>query len=135
MKYIWPREFGLHNVFTSRPDTRETAQTLKDYTFREQEIARFEYVKTVGKSVEIQNLKKNAIPKRLRGRCFLLTRKLQQLHGRCSYTRLLHYYCPTPVCPSLALIYIHSSTVHNLIPFSSIRPRLKPARLSLSQAL
>ena len=32
MKYIFPRQFGLHNVFTSPVDLRETVQPFKDYT-------------------------------------------------------------------------------------------------------
>ncbi|KAK6357467.1 hypothetical protein TWF718_001777 [Orbilia javanica] len=38
LKYIFPRAFGLHNVFTSTVDKRDTAQTFKDYTLREDEI-------------------------------------------------------------------------------------------------
>ncbi|KAI9674434.1 MAG: hypothetical protein M1817_001772 [Caeruleum heppii] len=40
LKYIFPRQFGLHNVFTSAVDSRETIQSSKDYTLREEEIAR-----------------------------------------------------------------------------------------------
>ncbi|MCJ1391128.1 hypothetical protein MMC18_003990 [Xylographa bjoerkii] len=39
MKHIFPRQFGLHNVFTSLVDGRETSQLFKDYTLREEEIA------------------------------------------------------------------------------------------------
>ncbi|KAK6344067.1 hypothetical protein TWF696_007713 [Orbilia brochopaga] len=38
LKYIFPRAFGLHNVFTSTVDRRDTAQKFKDYTLREEEI-------------------------------------------------------------------------------------------------
>ncbi|KAK6536115.1 hypothetical protein TWF281_000361 [Arthrobotrys megalospora] len=38
LKYIFPRAFGLHNVFTSTVNKQDTAQTFKDYTLREEEI-------------------------------------------------------------------------------------------------
>ncbi|KAJ6259859.1 hypothetical protein Dda_5503 [Drechslerella dactyloides] len=38
LKYIFPRAFDLHNVFTSTVDKRDTAQKFKDYTLREEEI-------------------------------------------------------------------------------------------------
>ncbi|KAL1981064.1 hypothetical protein VTN96DRAFT_3129 [Rasamsonia emersonii] len=79
MKYIFPRQFGLHNVFTSAVDSRETTQPFKDYTLREDEIARRESTK---------------LPKRLRGKALALVQQLQKRHQRCSYTELLRHYCP-----------------------------------------
>lgn len=79
MKYIFPRHFGLHNVFTSKVDSRETTQPFKDYTLREKEIT--------GTS--------NKLPKRLRGLCFDMIQQLQRRHYRCSYVELLRHYCPT----------------------------------------
>ncbi|CAD0096672.1 unnamed protein product [Aureobasidium mustum] len=38
LKYIFPRQFGLHNVFTYAIDMKNSAQPFKDYTLREQEI-------------------------------------------------------------------------------------------------
>ncbi|KAF2259198.1 hypothetical protein CC78DRAFT_525270, partial [Lojkania enalia] len=38
MRYIFPRQFGLHNVFISQVDSRETSMQFKDYTLREREI-------------------------------------------------------------------------------------------------
>ncbi|TKA71880.1 hypothetical protein B0A55_06334 [Friedmanniomyces simplex] len=38
-KYLFPRQFGLHNVFTSDVDPADTALQFKDYTLREKEIA------------------------------------------------------------------------------------------------
>ncbi|KAI9697650.1 MAG: hypothetical protein M1836_004600 [Candelina mexicana] len=95
MKYMFPRQFDLHNVFTSRVDTRETVQPFKDYTLREQEIAR-----SLNPSANIrQELTKKTIepkvkvPRRLRGEVVRLVGKLQRLHSRCSYTELLKHYC------------------------------------------
>ncbi|EPS41730.1 hypothetical protein H072_4367 [Dactylellina haptotyla CBS 200.50] len=38
LKYIFPRAFGLHNVFTSTVNKADTVQQFKDYTLREDEI-------------------------------------------------------------------------------------------------
>lgn len=88
MKYIFPRQFGLHNVFTSTTDIKETSQVFKDYTLREEEIAKADRPR------KIMNLSTAQLPKRLRGRVFDLTQSLQLLHKRCSYTQLLAHYCP-----------------------------------------
>ncbi|MCJ1384110.1 hypothetical protein MMC17_007226 [Xylographa soralifera] len=92
MKHIFPRQFNLHNVFTSSVDGRETAQTFKDYTLREEEIA---LVARRGQSRLDNNLIKSSasIPRRLRGSLLDLVAKLQRLHSRCSYVELLKHYC------------------------------------------
>lgn len=85
--YMFPRQFGLHNVFTSIVDRQKTAQKLQDYTLREEEIGK-KYPKTTnGQSA-------NHVPKRLRGKLPELIKKLQFLHERCSYSKMLQYYCP-----------------------------------------
>ncbi|KAL8690402.1 MAG: hypothetical protein Q9218_004144 [Villophora microphyllina] len=89
LKYIFPRQFGLHNVFTSKIDPKETIQPFKDYTLREHEISQEES--------HCPNTPYKAhphLPKRLRGALFDLTRKLQKLHSRCPYYELLKHYCP-----------------------------------------
>ncbi|RYO73581.1 hypothetical protein DL764_010545 [Monosporascus ibericus] len=61
MMYMFPRQFGLHNVFTSRVDFKETSQRLKDYTLREDEItAKFGQPHEPGFRIHL--------PKRLRGK-------------------------------------------------------------------
>ncbi|KAG0650734.1 Telomerase reverse transcriptase [Hyphodiscus hymeniophilus] len=83
MLYIFPRQFGLHNVFTGDVDSKETVQPFKDYTLREDEIhAKFPTEATV------------KIPKRLRGKATELVQKMQIQHSRCPYKILLNYYCP-----------------------------------------
>lgn len=89
MMYIFPRQFGLHNVFTSEVDRRKTAQTFQDYTLREEEIAK-KFPVTVEKS---RHAAKH-IPKRLRGSLPHLIQRLQVLHGRCAYAPMLQHYCP-----------------------------------------
>lgn len=99
MKYIFPRQFGLHNVFTSTVDSRETVQPFKDYTLREQEISlavRQKLAKGgIGAANEVQS--KDQLPKRLRGLPVELIKKLQKRHARCPYHELLKHYCPVDV--------------------------------------
>ena len=83
MMYIFPRQFGLHNVFTSAVDTRQTVQPFQDYTLREDEIKQKFSASSPAK-----------VPKRLRGRAIALTEKFQIQHSRCSYKKLLDHYCP-----------------------------------------
>jgi telomerase reverse transcriptase len=83
MMYLFPRQFGLHNVFTSEVDSKKTVQPFMDYTLREDEINKKYPPSTPPK-----------IPKRLRGKAAQLVRKLQTLHSRCSYKELINYYCP-----------------------------------------
>ena len=90
MKYIFPRQFGLHNVFTSTVDRKETVQPFKDYTLREEEIARVECVKNLRSTAH----NPNKLPKRLRGQLVCLIQKLQKRHITCAYVELLRYYCP-----------------------------------------
>ncbi|KAJ0167125.1 Telomerase reverse transcriptase [Colletotrichum tanaceti] len=85
MMYIFPRQFGLHNVFTSAIDYSKTSQRFADYTLREEEIS------TVFKEQKVR------LPKRLRGDAKRLVERLQLLHGRCAYAELLRHYCPTPI--------------------------------------
>lgn len=93
MKYIFPRQFGLHNVFTSAVDSRETVQVFKDYTLREEEIN----ASYKGMAPHIACREKTKIPKRLRIRTVELVRQMQVAHSRCSYTKLLDYYCSSVV--------------------------------------
>ncbi|RFU33620.1 hypothetical protein B7463_g2724, partial [Scytalidium lignicola] len=87
LMYIFPRQFGLHNVFTSVVDYRDTAQQFQDYTLREEEIdAKFRSQNLPPLSVKV--------PKRLRGKPSDLVEKFQSLHRRCPYKKLLEYYCP-----------------------------------------
>ena len=86
--YIFPRQFRLHNVFTSTVDASLTTQKFQDYTLRDEEIANFLKGAKVPRAVP-------KIPKRLRGLPETLTHALLVRHGRCSYFELLKHYCPT----------------------------------------
>lgn len=87
---MFPRQFNLHNVFTSATDVNQTAQKFHDYTFREDEINKS--MRAAKRSAE-RALPK--LPKRLRGTTRDLVRRLQIVHARCSYFELLRYHCPT----------------------------------------
>src|SRR5271170_7180304 len=84
MKYVFPRQLGLHNVFTCEVDKKETTQPFKDYTLRENEIAE------ISRAAQHRTTK---VPRRLRGGPFLLVRNLQKRHKICPYTQLLRHYC------------------------------------------
>ncbi|KAL4936428.1 hypothetical protein BDV06DRAFT_205084 [Aspergillus oleicola] len=90
MKYIFPRQFGLHNVFTS-PATPRDNPLSRNYSSREDEIA----------AKERPNPKHQdsvKIPKRLRGRALELVRQVQNRCRRCCYKELFRYYCSEKVC-------------------------------------
>ncbi|KAK0731718.1 hypothetical protein B0H67DRAFT_84786 [Lasiosphaeris hirsuta] len=89
MMYIFPRQFGLHNVSLSLVDRQQTAQRFQDYTLREEEIAK----KFPKKDSDGRPLAKH-IPKRLRGTLPHLVERLQVLHGRCAYSEMIQHYCP-----------------------------------------
>ncbi|KFY02560.1 hypothetical protein O988_02079 [Pseudogymnoascus sp. VKM F-3808] len=87
LKYIFPRQFGLHNVFDSVVDYRETVQPFKDYTLREDEIRRL--------PPNHKGASSTKIPRRLRGSLVKLVQKLQILHRRCPYSQMIAHYCPS----------------------------------------
>jgi telomerase reverse transcriptase len=101
MKYIFPLQFGLHNVFTSVVNKQETAQEFKDYTLREHEINYAEH-RNAQKAQGGSRMKGRKIPKRLRGGPLSIIWKLRRRHSRCSYTQLLRHHCPIRVDSSSA---------------------------------
>lgn len=99
MRYMFPRQFGLHNVFTSKVDKRETAMPFKDYTLREKEIHQkmcWDLGDGLSNADEVSKWKQR-VPKRLRGDLVSLVEKMRILNQRCSYTELLRHYCPAEV--------------------------------------
>lgn len=99
MRYIFPRQYGLHNVFTSKTDKRETAMPFKDYTLREKEIHQSMCRDLGGKVNDAGAVTKwkQRVPKRLRGDLVSLINKMRILNQRCSYTELLRHYCSVEV--------------------------------------
>ena len=102
MKYVFPKQFGLRNVFNSSGNTF----SMKDFTSREDEITKRE----IQQQAKAQNSKRSnthkqgnpgqspRVPKRLRGKPVELVRLLQTRQRHCSYWQLLQYYCPLEVC-------------------------------------
>lgn len=106
MMYMFPRQFGLHNVFTSHVDSTQTAQKFQDYTLREEEI-----LEKFRKKEGCINVLDVRVPKRLRGTPEHLVRRLQTLHARCSYVELLQHYCPVRIWPQPGVrLYYHLET-------------------------
>ncbi|KAH9844449.1 Telomerase ribonucleoprotein complex - RNA binding domain [Teratosphaeria destructans] len=96
-KYIFPKQFELHNVFTSKVDPKDTAQPFMDYNNREYEIHRLEkryQAKHGGELVSSFRSKPSHLPRRLRGRIFELLRRLRHGQQRCPYHALLQHHCP-----------------------------------------
>lgn len=89
MMYMFPRQYRLHNAFTSDVDHTKTAQKFQDYTLREEEISsKFSKTDSEGKSQLCAR-----VPKRLKGKADYLVQRLQVRHARCSYAKLLEHYC------------------------------------------
>ncbi|CAH0028696.1 unnamed protein product, partial [Clonostachys rhizophaga] len=91
MMYMFPRQFGLHNAFTSEVDKTRTTMKFQDYTYREDEIN--EAIALRSNSSEKKKPPK--LPKRLKGIARDLVLNLQVRHSRCAYFELLRYYCPS----------------------------------------
>ena len=87
MKYIFPRQFNLHNVFTCITNPTETVQPFHDYTLRESEIKEAEEKTNRGHRSACW------LPRRLRRFPLQLVQQIQKRHARCSYTSLLRHYC------------------------------------------
>lgn len=90
MMYIFPRQFGLHNAFTSHVDHTNTAQKFQDYTLREEEISAT-FSKKGADATQRLDIR---VPKRLRGHAEHLVQRMQIFHARCSYAKLLEHHCP-----------------------------------------
>lgn len=105
MKYIFPRQFGLLNVFTLDSDQRKQMNDSNGFMSRESEISLLEEQKrpqgpqTGSESADAGcgGVKSVKVPKRLRGITIELVRKLRNRNAQCSYGELLRYYCPTEV--------------------------------------
>jgi len=131
MKHIFPRQFGLHNVFTSVVDKSETAQEFKDYTLREHEITSAEH--RIGQRNGASRRAKGAkIPKRLRGEPFVIVQKIRNRHSKCSYTQILRHHCPIRSNDAFALSLpaageCHRSSGHVRTQLSSPHSALLPS--------
>ncbi|KAI5373794.1 hypothetical protein J4E82_007473 [Alternaria postmessia] len=99
MRYIFPRQFGLHNVFTSKVDPRETAMPFMDYTLREKDIYSRMCRELGSEATNAEKIVKwkQRTPKRLRGDAVRLVEKLRVRNQRCSYMEMLRHYAPIEI--------------------------------------
>jgi hypothetical protein len=126
--YIFPRQFGLQNVFTSTANRNGNTQNI---VFREPEISQL---------IEKEQLRRPApsggqvhehneeaahtkLPKRLRGQTLELVRRLRIRHVKCSYRQLLDYYCPDEVS-SLPSDHGCLLISYSLLNHGNLAPRL-----------
>jgi telomerase reverse transcriptase len=95
MKHIFPRQFGLHNVFESATDHRDTAHAFRDYMLREREIEEHSRQAARGrtKSGAKPSKETTPLPRRLRGAAFKHSQSIRRRHARCPYVALFKYYC------------------------------------------
>lgn len=101
LKYVFPRVFGLHNVFTSIVDRSATTAQFMDYTMREAEIAEQEKQKQTMKirgEASNKGASADKVPRRLRG-VLPLIKRLQKLHAKCAYKEILFKHCPVEPVP------------------------------------
>ncbi|PYI10604.1 hypothetical protein BO78DRAFT_360710 [Aspergillus sclerotiicarbonarius CBS 121057] len=96
LKYIFPKQFSLHNIFSSLSGGQDM-QPFKDYASREEEIASAEKKKQArSKHADADGCNPLIkIPKRLQGQAVELVQQLQNRNKCCSYLHLLNYYCPS----------------------------------------
>lgn len=108
MKYIFPRQFGLQNVFASTGYGGSGAQ-FNASALREQEIsAKVDQKEGVhARLLRDSGFTSKKLPKRLRGQVEDLVRALRVRHTRCSYLELLNYYCPLEVSIPTQWTYIN----------------------------
>lgn len=105
MNYIFPRQFGLQNVFSSTAAGNGRANYLTNAIFREQEISQLIEKEQLRRPVpkgdqphaDHEEAGHTKLPKRLRGQARELIRRLRIRHSKCPYRQLLDYYCPDEV--------------------------------------
>lgn len=103
MKYIFPRQFGLQNVFKPEFDGRNSTFNLKPTLFREKEISQLDHHRHPGRHQPDNECEdagcavgNSKVPKRLRG-IIEIVKKLRNRNAKCCYRKLLRHYCPTEV--------------------------------------
>ena len=89
MKYIFPRQFGLHNVFTPDHESKNGVHGFKHHTLREIEK---NGLATRDTSAAGHQLKPESLPRRLRGATQNVVRKMRRNANRLPYAQLLRYY-------------------------------------------
>ncbi|KAF7530544.1 hypothetical protein PCG10_000053 [Penicillium crustosum] len=133
MKYIFPRQFGLPNVFKLDSDSRNVMDDSKNFMFREGEISRLEKEKQHQRpqpknefaDADYAGVRSVKVPKRLRGITIELVGKLRNRNAQCSYGELLRYYCPTEQTgPNTLGAFASTPDAKKSEPISSLRSNL-----------
>ncbi|BFZ57804.1 Telomerase reverse transcriptase [Savitreella phatthalungensis] len=115
LQYIFPREWGLHNVFTSQVDKTITHASFQEYSLR--------------LDVNTESCRRR-YPKRLRNEKLLSAiDSLYRRHHSCPYHALLQDYCPTRTgtCGELQQLAVPSERVAAYI--SAVINRVVPQAL------
>ncbi|SCV70113.1 BQ2448_1507 [Microbotryum intermedium] len=106
-KYIFPRQFGLHNVFTF-PKPRLNSEVVSDHHDREIEI------KAGQKASSSPKLGTIKTPARVKPTLPMLQR-MMLLHSRCRYRKMLDRYCPKKVTKEADLSQEERAALLNLM--------------------
>lgn len=107
-KYVFPRQFGLHNVFTGARDFDTTTQPFRDYTVRE---------------VEIKALGAKRTPKAVRPILPVLGKILAR-HDKLNYRALLDRCCPSRVPKGRLTAQERQQIVEDLAEVESLEPSI-----------
>lgn len=103
LMYVFPREFGLHNAFTSEVDRKDTSHQFKDYHIRDDEIVRlrqkWRYRSAQTRALDIRTMP--PLPNRLRGPIAAIAAGCLRRQDRLAYFALLNHYCPRPCSQQL----------------------------------
>jgi len=123
IKYIWPKEFGLHNILTSEQNRWKTREKWEEYTNREDAIRTLGPVKT---------------PKRLQIAARLVSIMLAK-HDRLDYGKLLRYCCPSSL-PSSRLSAVEREEIaltlsEPMIDYNQIQTQTQLPSADLSESL
>lgn len=117
-KYVFPRQFGLHNAFTGARDFDITTQPFRDYTVREAEIKALGAVRT---------------PRTLRPVLPVLAKILAR-HDKLNYLTLLNRCCPSRVPKGRLTAQERQQIVEDLAEVDTLQPSTGPdTAISASQ--
>jgi len=108
---VFPRASGLHNVFTSKNDWKDSAHAYKDYTIRDRELNRAEirWKEKKARDSEEACSTEQPLPKRLRHGVEALIHRMRRRHAKCSYGSLFAHYCPKPAATAVNGSIAHAS--------------------------
>ena len=108
-KYVFPRQYGLHNVFTGARDFETSTQPFRDYTVRE---------------VEIKALGAKRTPRAIRPVLPVLAKILVR-HDKLDYRALLDRCCPSRVPKGRLTAEERQQIVQDLAEVDVLEPSLE----------